>query len=93
MFSISQAAAGGGELPHFPTCDSFEISLTPLVNIVGLAAVQIAKAMGANVIATAGSKAKLEVCKRYGADHLVDYTKEGWQKEVQKITDGHGADM
>ncbi|GAA5936321.1 NADPH:quinone oxidoreductase family protein [Sporobolomyces koalae] len=60
---------------------------------VGLAAVQIAKAFGAKVIATASQQAKLDVCKRYGADYLVDYTKEGWQKEVQKITEGHGADI
>ncbi|GAA6054435.1 hypothetical protein JCM3770_007215 [Rhodotorula araucariae] len=60
---------------------------------VGLAAVQIAKALGARVIATAGSAAKLDVAKRYGADFVVDYGKDGWQKEVMKITGGHGADV
>ncbi|KZS98330.1 alcohol dehydrogenase [Sistotremastrum niveocremeum HHB9708] len=61
---------------------------------VGLAAVQIAKALGAKVIATAGSPEKLEVCKRVGgADYAVDYTKEGWQKEVLKITKGKGVDV
>ncbi|GAA5996026.1 NADPH:quinone oxidoreductase family protein [Rhodotorula paludigena] len=60
---------------------------------VGLAAVQIAKTLGARVIATAGSAAKLEVAKRFGADYGVDYTKDGWQKEVLKITGGHGADV
>jgi len=60
---------------------------------VGLAAVQIAKALGARVIATAGSQAKLDVAKKYGADFTIDYRQEGWQKLVMKYTDGHGADV
>lgn len=61
---------------------------------IGMSAVQIAKALGAKVIAAAGSQAKLDAVKRHaGADYLVDYTKPGWQKEVLKITDGHGADV
>lgn len=61
---------------------------------VGLSAVQIAKALGAKVIATAGSPDKREICRREGgADHVLDYTKEGWQKEVMKITGGKGVDV
>ena len=62
---------------------------------VGLAAVQIAKALGAKVIATAGTKDKLEICKRVGgADYAVDYTDaKAWQAEVKRITNGHGADV
>jgi NADPH2:quinone reductase len=61
---------------------------------VGLAAVQIAKALGAKVIATAGSLSKMEVCKKYGgADHAIDYTKKDWQKEVMKLTGGKGVDV
>lgn len=49
-------------------------------------------ALGAKVIATAGSPEKLEICKREGgADYVLDYTKDGWQKEVMKITGGKGA--
>ncbi|KAM0750825.1 NAD(P)-binding protein [Meredithblackwellia eburnea MCA 4105] len=59
---------------------------------VGLAALQIGKALGAIVIAT-GSASKLEVCKKAGADYVLDYNKEGWQNEVKKITKGHGADV
>ena len=44
---------------------------------VGLAAVQIAKALGAKVIATAGSDRKLEVARRFGADHGVNYDDDG----------------
>lgn len=46
------------------------------------------------MIAAAGSQAKLEAVKKHaGADYLVDYTKSGWQKEVLKITGGHGVDV
>lgn len=60
---------------------------------VGMAALQIGKALGAKVIAACGSPDKLEVCRRHGADYGIDYTKEGWQKEVMKITGGKGADV
>jgi len=51
-------------------------------------------ALGANVIAAAGSQAKLEICTKYGgADYCVDYTKKDWQKEVLKITGGKGVDV
>lgn len=61
---------------------------------VGLAAVQLAKALGAKVIAAAGSPEKLEISKKYGgADYAVDYTKKNWQQEVLKITGGKGADV
>lgn len=59
-----------------------------------MAAVQIAKAIGANVIAAAGSPLKLEISKTLGgADFAVDYTKPDWQKEVLKITGGKGVDV
>ncbi|EJU04312.1 NADP-binding protein [Dacryopinax primogenitus] len=61
---------------------------------VGLVAVQIAKALGAKVIATAGSPPKLEICKSIGgADEVLDYTKSSWQKEVLRITGGKGVDV
>lgn len=70
------------------------VLVTAAAGGVGIAAVQIAKALGAKVIAAAGSSAKLEVAKKYGgADYGVDYTKAGWQKEVLKITGGKGVDV
>ena len=61
---------------------------------VGLAAVQIAKAFGATVIATAGTKQKLEVARSYGADHVVDYRQATWPDEVKKLTPkGRGVDI
>jgi len=60
---------------------------------VGLAAVQIGKAMGARIIATAGSDAKLEFCKLQGADYAIGYRDESWVDRVKEITGGHGADV
>ncbi|KAI6033094.1 hypothetical protein F5J12DRAFT_798686 [Pisolithus orientalis] len=61
---------------------------------VGIAAVQIAKAIGAIVIAAAGSSPKLDVLKQLGsADYTVDYSKPGWQKQVLQFTGGEGVDV
>ena len=61
---------------------------------VGLAAVQIAKAFGATVIATAGTKHKLDVARSFGADHAVDYKQKNWTDEVKKLTPrGKGVDI
>jgi len=61
---------------------------------VGLAAVQIAKAFGATVIATAGTKHKLEVAKSFGADYAVDYNEANWPEQVKKLTPkGRGVDI
>lgn len=61
---------------------------------VGLAAVQIAKAFGATVIATAGTKHKLDVARSFGADYGVDYRQDNWPEEVKKLTPkGRGVDI
>ncbi|KAI1765066.1 NAD(P)-binding protein [Hypoxylon sp. FL1150] len=60
---------------------------------VGLAAVQVAKAFGATVIATAGTPRKLEVARQFGADHVVDYRDAGWPDQVKKLTRGRGVDI
>lgn len=61
---------------------------------VGLAAVQIAKAFGATVIATAGTKHKLDVAKSFGADYGIDYGQKDWPEQVKKLTpNGRGVDI
>jgi NADPH2:quinone reductase len=60
---------------------------------VGSAAIQLGKAAGAMVIATAGSDEKVEVCRRLGADHAVNYKTQDFVEEVKKITGGRGADV
>ncbi len=60
---------------------------------VGLSAVQVGKALGARVIATAGTEAKLEVARQSGADVLLDYRTEEWVERVKAVTGGEGADV
>ncbi len=60
---------------------------------VGIAAVQIGKALGARVIATAGTPAKLDVARQAGADVLIDYRAEDWIERVKAVTGGEGADV
>jgi NADPH2:quinone reductase len=60
---------------------------------VGIAAVQIGKALGARVIGTAGGADKLEVVRRVGADVAVDYRAEDWVERVKEATGGRGADV
>jgi NADPH2:quinone reductase len=60
---------------------------------VGLAAVEIAKAMGARVIAAASTREKLEVCREHGADATIDYSTEDLRARVKALTDGRGVDV
>jgi NADPH2:quinone reductase len=60
---------------------------------VGLAAVELGKAMGARVIAAASSPEKLEVAHRVGADELVDYSDGELKDKVKALTSGRGADV
>jgi NADPH2:quinone reductase len=61
---------------------------------VGLAAVQIAKAFGATVIATAGTQHKMDVAKSFGADYAIDYRQKDWPEQVKKLTHkGRGVDI
>lgn len=60
---------------------------------VGLNAVELGRNLGAKVIATAGSATKLALAKQYGAEHLIDYSKEKIRDRVKEITGGTGADV
>ena len=51
---------------------------------VGVAAIDVAKALGAEVIAAASTKKKRDACLAAGADHVINYTKENWRDEVKK---------
>jgi len=57
---------------------------------VGIAAVQIAKALGATVIGAASTDEKRKWVLGHGADHAVDYTAEGWPAKVKELTGGKG---
>ena len=60
---------------------------------VGLAAVEIGKAMGAKVIAAASTAEKLEVARQAGADELINYSEQSLKDEVKKLTGGQGVDV
>ncbi len=60
---------------------------------VGSAAIQLGKAAGARVFATAGGAAKVEVCRKLGADIAIDYTKEDFVTVVKRETQQRGADV
>ena len=59
----------------------------------GLAAVDVGKAMGATVIATAGDRAKLAAAEAAGADHLINYGEDEFRGAVLELTNGRGADV
>ena len=60
---------------------------------IGTFAIQLAHALGATVVTTAGSEEKLEVCRSLGADLAVNYREQDFVEEVKAFTDGHGADV
>jgi len=60
---------------------------------VGIAGVQIARAMGLIVLGTAGTQKGLELVKREGAHHVFDHTKSGYPEQILKATSGLGVDL
>ena len=60
---------------------------------IGVTAIQMAKAAGAIVIATAGSDAKCAACARLGADHAINYKTHDFADEVKRITNARGVDV
>src|SRR5690349_4885112 len=60
---------------------------------VGLAAIEIAKALGARVIACASSEEKLDVCRQHGADEAINYATEDMRERIKEITGGKGVDV
>ena len=60
---------------------------------VGLAAIEIGKALGARVIACASSEEKLAVCRSHGADAGIDYAKEDLRERIKALTEGRGVDV
>ena len=60
---------------------------------IGVTAIQMAKALGAMVIATAGSDDKLAACLALGADHAINYKTQDFVAEVKRLTDGAGVNV
>jgi putative PIG3 family NAD(P)H quinone oxidoreductase len=60
---------------------------------IGTMAIQLAKAVGAKVAVTAGTKEKLDFCAELGADILINYREQDFVEEIKQATDGAGADV
>ncbi|MES1946890.1 zinc-containing alcohol dehydrogenase superfamily protein [Salinisphaera sp. C84B14] len=60
---------------------------------VGLAAIELGKALGAHVIAAASSEEKLAVCREHGADETINYVEEDLKDAIKARTDGRGVDV
>ena len=60
---------------------------------VGLAAIQLGKAMGATVIAAASNPEKLSACQENGADYVINYAQDDLRQSVKEITKGRGVDV
>jgi NADPH2:quinone reductase len=60
---------------------------------IGVTAIQMAKALGAKVIVTAGSDDKCEACLQLGADHAINYKTQDFAEEARKLTGGAGVNV
>jgi putative PIG3 family NAD(P)H quinone oxidoreductase len=60
---------------------------------IGSFAIQLASAVGARVLTTAGSPEKLELCRELGADVTIDYHEQDFVEVVREVTDGNGVDV
>ncbi len=60
---------------------------------IGVAAIQLGKAMGATVIVTAGSDDKCQACLKLGAHHAINYREADFSGEARKLTGGKGVDV
>ena len=60
---------------------------------IGIASIEIAKALGARVIACASSADKLAVCREHGADDVINYVSENLRERIKALTSGDGVDV
>ena len=93
---IGAAAMLQGMTAHYLCHSTYPLNLgvTALIHAaaggVGLLLTQMAKSLGANVIATVSTEAKAQLAREAGADHVIIYTQDDFEQEVQKITEGAG---
>jgi NADPH2:quinone reductase len=98
-FDHAAAAMLQGMTAHYLTHDTYPLRRgeTALVHAaaggVGQLLVQMAKALGARVIGTAGSEEKAKLAREAGADEVILYSTEDFEKETKRLTDGRGVDV
>jgi len=95
-FALAAAVMLQGMTAHYLLNSTYKLQSgeTALVHAaaggVGLLLVQLAKRIGARVIATAGSQEKAVLAREAGADECINYNEEDFEVETRKLTDGHG---
>src|SRR5260370_2256534 len=92
-FPVGFRTAYAGLVERAPVKDGPGLLLLGPPGSSGATALQLGKALGATVIAVAGSQDKLEFCTRYGADHVVNYRTGDLTARITEITDGRGVDL
>jgi len=93
-YSMTYGTAYGGLVSRGRVQQGETVVVTAGAGGVGTAAIQIAKALGARVIAVVGSDEKCQVAKTCGAEHAINYRESPeWHKEVKELTDGRGANV
>jgi NADPH2:quinone reductase len=98
-FKQGVAIMGQGITAHYLSHDAYPLEpgskclIHAAAGGVGQLLVQLAKMRGAEVFATVGSADKVEIAKKRGADHVIEYSKVNFRDEVMRITDGAGVDV
>jgi len=93
------AAMLQGLTAHYLTHSTFPLKAgdTALVHAaaggIGMVLTQVARTLGARVIATAGTEAKADLARRAGAHHVIVYSSQDFESEVRRLTDGRGVDV
>ncbi len=93
------AALLQGLTAHYLTHSTYPLKAgeTALVHAaaggIGNLLTQVARLVGARVIATVGSDAKAELARQAGAHHVINYSTQDFEQEVKKLTDGRGVDV
>ena len=60
---------------------------------IGITTIQLARHSGAVIYTTVGNEEKMKACKKYGADHVINYKKQSFYDEVMRLTDGKGVNL
>ena len=95
-FDLAAAVMLQGMTAHYLVNSTYKLQSgeTALIHAaaggVGLLLVQLAKRVGARVIATAGSQEKTELAREAGADECINYNEQDFEVETQRLTDGRG---
>jgi NADPH2:quinone reductase len=92
-FMIGYRTAHAGLVERAPVKAGQVLLVLGAAGSSGVTAIQLGKALGAEVIAVAGSEEKLGFCARFGADHAIDYRNSDLTEEIGKITGGRGVDL